>query len=212
MSREKLNTRVRQEQIAQAALKIIAEEGLHGLTLAAVAKEVGIVSSAIYRHFDGRAGVVDAALLLVESGLQSNVAAVRKLLVDPVERLRKLLARHLNFLIENPGIPRLVFSEEVSCNPDRKRAVYLSIERYLAEIAVLVREAQEAGRIRKDVDATTVSRMFLGLIQPEVILWQMSGEEFDLEENGMKSWDVLVSALLEVEPCLTKADPNSTEV
>jgi AcrR family transcriptional regulator len=207
MSSEKLNTRVRQEQIARAALKIIAEDGLHGLTLAAVAKEVGIVSSAIYRHFEGRAGVVDAALRLVETGLQNNVAAVRKLPIDPVERLRRLLERHLNLLIENPGIPRLVFSEEVSSNPERKRTVYLSIERYLAQVAALVRDAQEHGSIRKDVDATTVSRMFLGLIQPGVILWQMSGEEFDLKEHGMKSWELLVGALLEAELRPTKTSP-----
>ncbi|MDF1556514.1 MAG: helix-turn-helix domain containing protein, partial [Deferrisomatales bacterium] len=114
MAREKLDTQIRQDQIARAALKVVARDGLHGLSIAAVAEEVGIVPSAIYRHVEGRAGVVDAVLGLVAKGLRANVDAVRKLSRDPLERLRLLLERHLGLLMDNPGIPRLVFSEEVS--------------------------------------------------------------------------------------------------
>jgi len=195
MSTEKLNTDLRKDQIARAALKVIAQEGLHGLTIAAVADEVGIVSSAIYRHFQGRSGVVNAALGLAEEGLQGNVTAVRELFSDPVDRLRGLLERHLNLLMDNPGIPRLVFSEEVSSDPERKRAVYRSIERYLSEVATLFREAQKKGRIRGDVNVETASRMFLGIIQPAVILWQMSDGDFDLMDHGMRSWDLLIGCL-----------------
>ncbi|MDF1554433.1 MAG: TetR/AcrR family transcriptional regulator [Deferrisomatales bacterium] len=205
MAREKLQTQIRQEQIARAALKIVARDGLHGLNVAAVAKEVGIVPSAIYRHVEGRAGVVDAALGLVGEGLRTNVDAVRKLTHDPLERLRLLLDRHLVFLMENPGIPRLVFSEEVSSDPQRRRAMYGSIRSYLGAVAELVREAQASGQIRAGLDADTVSRMFLGLIQPAVILWQLSDGEFDLMEHGMQAWEVLVVALVETESRPAKA-------
>ncbi|GAB4274860.1 MAG: TetR/AcrR family transcriptional regulator [Deferrisomatales bacterium] len=195
MAREKLDTQTRQEQIARAALDVVAREGLHGLNIAAVAEEVGIVPSAVYRHVRGRSGVINAALGLIGTALRSNVDAVRTMSCDPMEKLRLLLERHLTLLIENPGIPRLVFSEEILSDPVRRRAMYRSIQSYLGAIEELVRGAQARGHIRSDVDGATVSRMFLGLIQPAVILWQLSEGEFDLMEHGVRAWDVLVDGL-----------------
>ncbi len=54
MAREKLDTEIRQEQIAQAALSLIASRGIKGLSVAAVARRVGLVPSGIYRHFKGK--------------------------------------------------------------------------------------------------------------------------------------------------------------
>ena len=41
MGTEKLNTEVRQEQLAQAALSLITTQGLKGLSVARVARESG---------------------------------------------------------------------------------------------------------------------------------------------------------------------------
>jgi len=46
----KTKTEIRQEQIAQAALRLIAKHRYHQLSVASLAKEVGVVPSAIYRH------------------------------------------------------------------------------------------------------------------------------------------------------------------
>ncbi|MGD0654870.1 MAG: hypothetical protein ABSA16_11035 [Thermoguttaceae bacterium] len=43
MSEEKLDTQIRREQIAQAALELIASQGLRRLSVAAVARRVGLV-------------------------------------------------------------------------------------------------------------------------------------------------------------------------
>ncbi|MDF1554312.1 MAG: TetR/AcrR family transcriptional regulator C-terminal domain-containing protein [Deferrisomatales bacterium] len=85
----------------------------------------------------------------------------------------------------------------MSSDPQRRRAMYSSIRSYLGAVARLVREAQEQGQIRAELDAETVSRMFLGLIQPAVILWQLSDGEFDLMEHGMRAWEVFAVALEE---------------
>ncbi len=44
---EKINTEIRQEQIARAALVLIARRGLNHLNIAALAREVGVVPWAI---------------------------------------------------------------------------------------------------------------------------------------------------------------------
>ena len=62
VKREKLNTEVRQEQIIQAAMNLIASRGLKGLSMAALANRIGLVPSAIYRHFKSKNDIVDMIL------------------------------------------------------------------------------------------------------------------------------------------------------
>ncbi len=195
---EKLDTEVRQEQIAQAALDLIARHGLKRLSVAAVARRVGLVPSAIYRHFDGKEAVIDTVLDLVRERLFDNVRAVRRDTADPLERLRRLLFRHVALVRDNQALPRVVFSEEVYAErPDRKSRMFATIEAYLDEVGVIVSEGQRDGAIRKDLDPATVAVMFLGLIQPAAILWHMSAGKFDVARHTAEAWKVF-RGMLEV--------------
>ena len=75
MADAKLQTRIRREQIAEAALHLVAGEGVKRLSIAAVARRVGLVPSGIYRHFKSKDAMLDAVLELLDSKLQANVAA-----------------------------------------------------------------------------------------------------------------------------------------
>ena len=113
MTREKLDTEIRREQILEAALEIVSRKGMKGLSIGAVARRIGLVPSAIYRHFESKDEIIDALLDQIESRLLANVAAVTAETDDPVLALELLFNRHIRLIRENVGIPRLVFSEEV---------------------------------------------------------------------------------------------------
>lgn len=83
MATEKLNTQVRKEQIAQAALELVAAGGLMKLSVAAVARRVGLVPSALYRHFKGKDEVLDAALGLIQDKLLGNVRQCERRQITP---------------------------------------------------------------------------------------------------------------------------------
>ena len=132
MVREKLDTEVRQDQILEAALDVVSRKGMKGLNLGAVARRVGIVPSALYRHFKNKDGIIDALLGLIEFRLISNVVAVRQEAEDPLLALELLLRRHVRLIRENAGIPRIVFSEEVyGASSQRKSRIYELLQHYL---------------------------------------------------------------------------------
>jgi AcrR family transcriptional regulator len=189
MSIYKLDTQVRQEQIAQAAMNLINTAGMNGLSIARVAKRVGLVPSAIYRHFESKDQVIDAVLDLIFDRLMDNVSKACRATNDPFERLKLILTRHIRLILENHAIPRIIFSEEVySGNIDRKAKLNRKIGRYLAEISKIILQGQHENRLRKDVDPDTVSVMFLGIIQPAAILWHISDETFDVAKHADKAW------------------------
>ena len=189
MRASKTKTEIRQEQIAEAALALISRHGLRKMNVAALARQVGVVPSAIYRHYQGKDEVLEAVLDLISRRLLENVRAVRKESTNPLERLRRLLARHAQLICKDVAIPRVIFSEEIfSGHARRRQRMYQIFQSYLKEVQNLIREGQLQGAIRPDLPPATGSVMFLGLVQPAIILSLLSDGAFDVAAHAEKAW------------------------
>ncbi len=207
----KIKTQVRQDQIAHAALLLIARRGLNRLNLDALAGAVGVVPSAIYRHYQGKDGVLDSVLELISRQLLANVQAVREATEDPLERLRLLLVRHVQLVRHHAGIPRVLFSEQIFAGrPARRRRAHQILQDYLREIARIISEGQQAGCLRAGIQVETVALMFLGLVQPAVILWLMSNGSFDVARHVEQAWGLFSEMLRQDRLCPGK-DPRFRE-
>lgn len=174
----------------------MATYGVKGLSVARLARQVGLVPSALYRHFRSKDDVLNAILGLIQDRLRDNAEAVRAETADPLEQLRRLLLRHGRLVGEYQAIPRLMFSEEVySGHPERKAKVYRIISSYLQRVGDIVRQGQRCGRIRADVPPNTMAVMFVGLVQPAAILWHMSDGGFDVTRHVEQAWRVFSEAI-----------------
>jgi AcrR family transcriptional regulator len=209
MGTEKLDTEIRKEQIAQAALSLVASQGLRAVTVARVARLIGLVPSALYRHFKNKDQIIDAVLDLLESRLTSNLASVDAA-GDPIEALQKLLMRHVQMILEYQAVPRILFSEEVfSGRPERKGRLYEIFTTFLNGIAAIICRGQERGRIRRDRKAQALATMFIGLFQPAVFLWHLSNGRFDLIRQVDLAWELFAEAIADHDPA--NKDSNSPE-
>jgi AcrR family transcriptional regulator len=193
----RLETQVRREQIAESMLMLIGAKGLKGLSVAAVARRIGLVPSALYRHFRNKEQMLDAALDLIGSRLRSNAETARRGAQDrPLESLRLLLVGHVELIRENRGIQRIVFSEDVYVShPERRSKLYGMIREYLDRVANIVRRGQDLGEIRRDIDPQTAAMMFLGLVQPAAILWHISDGAFDVTKHAERAWRIFSEAI-----------------
>lgn len=202
MAVERLGTQARQEQIAQATLELVATGGLKSVSVAAVARRVGLVPSALYRHFKGKDEVLDATLELIQGKLLANVTTVREETHDAVKQLHRLLLRHVRMICENRGIPLIIFSQDFYVgHPARRGRVYHGIRSYLAEVALIIRDGQKAKRIGQAVDTEAASVMFLGLVQPSAILWHLSDGDFDVMRQAQQAWPLFLKAIADGAAC-----------
>ena len=186
----KVDTEVRREQIMQAALDIIASDGVKGLTTAAIAGRVGISGANLYRHFQNKNEILNSVVAKIGSDLLQNLRAVRgEAPEDPLLKLTKLVRRHLEYTQNNKGIPRLVFSEEMHItNVPLKEKLLRVINFYTQEISSLIREGQEAGIIKQNMDPQALALTIVGLIQVTVLKWSLNGFSFSPVDQGMKLW------------------------
>jgi AcrR family transcriptional regulator len=196
MSDEKLDSGIRRQQIAEAALTLVADRGLNRLSIAAVAQRVGLVPSGIYRHFKSKEEILMAVLDQMEARLVANVRAVREESTDPLERLRGLLVRHIRMIREGRAIPRIIFSDEAhDGHPDRKARVQRMLNEYLGHIGQLVRQGQQEGKVRAELDPGTVALLFMGMIIPAGIVWHLTDGGFDVTRHAERTWELFRRAI-----------------
>jgi len=192
----KLDTQIRREQIAEAALSLVANQGLRRLSVAAVARRVGLVPSGIYRHFKSKDDILAAVLDLIEQRLLANVAAARQENADSLECLKGVLMGHIRFIREGRAIPRIIFSDDVYAgSPRRRQRVFQVFLRYMGAVNEIVRFGQSQGHIRSDIDAETVTVMLFGTIAPAAILWHLTDGEFDVTRHADQAWQVFALAI-----------------
>jgi AcrR family transcriptional regulator len=196
MATEKLDTRIRREQIVQAALSLVASDGLKRLSVARVARRIGVVPSALYRHFQGKNEILDAMLAAVQERLIENVRLVREQSPNAIGRLHALLVRHVALIVDHPGLPRLVFSDDVYVGQPRRRAqMYKGVSQYLHRVAEIVREGQDDGELGAEADPTAVAVLFLGLVQAPAVLSHLSGGAFDPRRQVDQAWTLFERAI-----------------
>ncbi|MGZ4452897.1 MAG: TetR family transcriptional regulator [Nocardioides sp.] len=123
--------------ILDAALDLTAESGLTSLSLRSVAKEVGVVPTAFYRHFDS----IDAlGLALVEEAfvsLRAMLSAVRQpevieSLVGIVDSSVRIVTEHVR---AQPAHFAFLIRERVAGTPDVRAAIRHEIELCEHELA-----------------------------------------------------------------------------
>lgn len=98
------------QHIAAAARKLLDREGADAVTMRRVAKSVGITPMALYRHFDGRDGLLNA---LADAGFEDLAARLESTALPkkPEQQLLKILDVFLDFALEKPRLFELMFLE-----------------------------------------------------------------------------------------------------
>lgn len=196
MAEEKLCTEIRREQIVEAAFELLGTQDPATLSVASVARRVGLVPSAVYRHFRGKDEILDSVVELIGRRLLEIVQSVRDQTNDSLERLRRLLMRHIRFVRENSAIPRIILADAFQVREsERKSKSYKVIRAYLDRIMQIVAEGQEAGKIRRELDAQTVASGLLGIVQSGAVMWYLSDGDFDVTRHAQRGWELLATAI-----------------
>jgi AcrR family transcriptional regulator len=196
MATPKRSRASRREQIAEAALEVIAKRGTRSLSVVEVARRTGIVPSAIYRHFHGKEEILSAAIERMGERLLENVAHAAAGKGGAVDRLRSLLRSHVRTIRQGFAGPRIIFAEGIDGGGvSHRMEVYHVIRRYLDGVAEIVRRGQQDGDLKEELDPGSTAVHFLGLVQPAATLWYLSAGKFDADLYADRSFDQFAASI-----------------
>lgn len=193
---EKKGTGIRREEIILAALTLVANQGVKSMTVERISSIVGIVPSAIYRHFTSKAEILEAVVGLIGERMRNNAIEVNKENSNSLYAIRKLLMRQVQLIMEFSAIPQILFSEEVYReNRALKAKLFQMINNFLREISTIIERGQQQGYIRTDMEAGNIAVMFLGLFQPSAFLYHLSDGKFDIVKQVDTTWKMFSKAI-----------------
>ena len=166
MAEAKLDTQIRRAHIVEAALGLVANQGLRRLNIGAVARRVGLVPSGIYRHFKSKDELLAAVLDRIEQRLLANVQEAREESDDPLDRLKGVLMRHIRYPAEGKvfSIPRMIFSEDVRTDGPNASNGCFNSSPAISNKSARSCQGQSEGCIRRDVDVQTITMMLFGIM------------------------------------------------
>ena len=98
--------------IVAAAWKLAGEQGLAGLSLHGLAREVGMRQPSLYGYFDSKHALYDAMFADGNRRLLERIEAAT-LPRDPRSALKKFLATFMAFALEDPARSELLFQRHI---------------------------------------------------------------------------------------------------
>ncbi|WP_067719808.1 TetR/AcrR family transcriptional regulator [Nocardia yamanashiensis] len=157
----------RATQILEAAVRVIAQDGVRGLRIDKLATEAGVSTALIYYHFKDRSGVLHAALAHVNHRAQSYTDDAWIDAADPRTQLEATLLAELQDRddVRETSIAWGELRASAVFNTDLRAPLTATTLSWNSDIAELIRAAQDAGTITGTVDATAAAERLTALIE-----------------------------------------------
>jgi len=161
-------------RILQAAIKVFAQNGFHSSKVSEIAKEAGVADGTIYLYFKNKD---DILISLFEEEMERIIQNMKKEIggeEDPLEKLKKFALVQLNSKRDNPDLAAIMEVELRQSRKFMKEYVNKKFIGYLRIISSIVREGQNKGIIKKELDPNIVSRAFWGALDEVARFWVLS--------------------------------------
>lgn len=156
--------------LIDAAERVLARDGLTGLTVRAVATEAGVAPMGVYNRFGSKDGLVAAVLVRGFDGLTAAMTEIRT--VDPADRLTECGRSYRRFALTYPRHYEAMFGTALSAM-DRETAatgeVGVHADRSFDALVDVVARSMEAGVLRT-VDPTSVAQLIWSSVHGAVSL------------------------------------------
>lgn len=159
MTSTRLPTAQRQQQLADAALSILCREGARAVTVAAIARRVGISNGAVFRHFENTQALFEAAAGRFEDHMTPLPTTG-----DPLERLGVFFVERVGSVQRNPDILGLTMADRLQELAGGQALV--RIQKHMQASSAFVREALSDAQGDGDVEGT---------LDPQVLTWMVTG-------------------------------------
>ncbi len=194
---KRMTTTIRREQIAEAALALVAEQGVGALTARNVARSVGLTPPALYRHFSGgKADILASVLDLLDDVKTKAIGMAIKEPGSALTKLRRCYDLHVSVIQRYRALPNLLLSDSLWIEePHLRERLQSDHMLHQAQVSAIIRQGQEDGEIRRDIDADQIFIQFLGQFLTIAILFSRRGDMIDPKTQAEANWKMFLRAV-----------------
>ena len=167
----------RRAATVEAVVALAAEQNPSEITTTAIAKHMGVTQGALFKHFPTKDAILQAAMEFVADRLLSRLDKAARSASSPLAAIEAIFMAHVDFVAENPGVPRMLFGELQSAELTApKRMAQTLIRRYGERLHHLIKEGKAAGELSATLDTDAAATLFVGTIQGLVMQSLLAGD------------------------------------
>ena len=173
-----VTTRNSRADVVAAAGKLFAERGYHGTSMRDLGRELGLLGSSLYAHVESKQ---DLLVEVVEEGARLFQDSADRALAaggTSAERLRGLVAGHIDVVLDNQDVVRTFLNEARMLDEEHRARVIAARDAYEGAFRSVIAEGAADGTFRPGTDPKMASILLLSILNA-VERWYRPDEVLD---------------------------------
>jgi AcrR family transcriptional regulator len=174
----------RKDNIILAAIEIISEDGIQGLSTKKIAARQGISESLLYKHFNS---IDDVLVAVVKSFSRYDMMIINTVRKRDITYKEKIIAyiRPIMELYQNyPPLVSIMLNYETLLNYRHTRQLIKGIiNTRKGFVKSVIEKAQAEGEMNNNLTSQELADIINGVISDMVLRWKISGYVFNLKED-----------------------------
>ncbi|MGE7905211.1 TetR/AcrR family transcriptional regulator [Peribacillus sp. NPDC094092] len=176
------SNRPKYNQIIEAAVIVIAQNGYYQAQVSKIAKQAGVADGTIYLYFKNKE---DILISLFHEKMGSFVEQIEEEIKGKTtasDKLHVLIQRHFKNLSEDVNLAIVTQLELRQSNKELRLRINDVLRGYLNLIDQIIIEGKENGEFLPDLNNLLARQMIFGTIDETVTTWVMNEQKYSLPD------------------------------
>ena len=181
--------------ITNVSMHLFGKQGFTGTSMRDIANAVGLLPGSLYAHIQSKEALL---LSIVTDGISRFIAAVEPHVANTgsaVERLRNMIAAHVEVVADNPERSLVVFHQWRFLGPDNLPEALNQRSRYERCFVQVIEDGIERGELRPDLNQRIVVLTILGALNWTPEWFSPTGKLTPRQVGGLMA-DTLLAGIL----------------
>ena len=176
----------RRSLTVETVLALAAEQNPSEITTAAIADRMRLTQGALFRHFPTKEALWTAVMAWVAERLMQRIERAVSEAPSPLDALRGMFLAHAAFVVEHPGVPRMLFGELQRPGDTLPKRMAQTLTQGYAQ---RLRGHLAAGIARQELDAgldlDAAATLFIGTVQGLVMQSLIAGDVARIRRDAL---------------------------
>jgi TetR/AcrR family fatty acid metabolism transcriptional regulator len=185
----------RKQQILQAAVEVFGRSSFDDASICEIARKAGVAEGTIYQYFKNKQDLFffiprEKTKAFTEQ-LDSHLEGV----ADTPDKIKKFVWYYFHFFKTNPDYARSLMLEMRVSRDFTKSRSYKGVRGFTNRALEILKEGQEQGVIRRDIDVYLSRQLLLGILEHVVTRWLLRGEKEDILQYHEQVSDLVLNGI-----------------
>lgn len=200
MTKRQKQARQTKRLIFDTAVELFNEKGYEQVTIEEITRRAGVAKGSFYTYFNSKSEIVIQEFHDIDEYYRRYAVNLKRY-DSALERISRFNRAQMRYVRDRVGIKLLKLLYVNNISIPESEDILIDTSRYLHTLMrELIAYGQERGEIRGDLTADQLAMYFNRAMRSVFLDWAISDAGFDLAEEGVRFYEIVVAPALRSSP------------